>query len=380
MVASHLDRIVYLNGKFIPASEAKISIFDRGLLFADAVYEGFGVIDTRIIDIDVHLGRLTRSLAELNIPAPMETTAVADILRQLVNVNAMVVGFLYLHITRGESDRDYLYRADIQPNVFAFVQPFENTDEEYKCSVKAANGNDRAKDELVKRNLRFVISVAKQFNVNNVSTEDLVNAGNIGLINAATKFDPTLGFKFISFAVFYIRTEIYAYLTNKSRIVRMPRNQVQDISQFNEKFTKLEQKLQRPVEEADMLKAHSDYSLKKIRSLMHLRLNNMDSLDANINDVTGNYSRYEIIEDTSLPTIAEILNDKDRKAYINSLLLELSDEELEVINKFYGLNGYYSRTMIEIGKELNITKVKVRCIKTKAILKIKRIFNKNLKK
>ena len=128
MVASHLDRIVYLNGQYIPAGDAKISIFDRGLLFSDAVYEGFGVIDKKIIDIDVHLGRLERSLAELNIPSPMDTAAIAEILNQLISVNKMAVGFLYLHITRGEADRDYCYTADLQSNVFAFVQPFAQDD------------------------------------------------------------------------------------------------------------------------------------------------------------------------------------------------------------------------------------------------------------
>ena len=129
-MASHLDRIVYLNGQFIQASEAKISIFDRGLLFADAVYEGFGVIDGRIIDIDVHLGRLSRSLAELEITAPMLAPEFSQVLQQLINNNAMSEGFLYLHITRGEADRDYVYTGNMQANVFAFVQPFEQADEQ----------------------------------------------------------------------------------------------------------------------------------------------------------------------------------------------------------------------------------------------------------
>ena len=129
MVASHLDRIVYLNGQFIQASKAKISIFDRGLLFADAVYEGFGVLDGQIIDVDVHLSRLSRSLSELEMNAPMQTSEFAEMLQQLVDKNEMSVGFLYLHITRGEADRDYIYTDNLQANVFAFLQPFENADE-----------------------------------------------------------------------------------------------------------------------------------------------------------------------------------------------------------------------------------------------------------
>ncbi len=125
MVASHLDRIVYLNGQFIHGGDAKISIFDRGLLFADAVYEGFGVLDGRIIDLDVHLSRLQRSLNQLAMPMPMGESEFVEILKQLVLKNHLDEGFLYLHVTRGEMDRDYIYSADLLPNVFAFVQPFE---------------------------------------------------------------------------------------------------------------------------------------------------------------------------------------------------------------------------------------------------------------
>lgn len=125
MVASHLDRTVYLNGRFIPARDAKVSIFDRGLLFADAVYEGFGVIEANIIDIDVHLERLQRSLAQLRMPEPMSIPGIADMLNKLIGLNEMSAGFVYLHITRGEADRDYCYGQDMSPNVFAFVQPFD---------------------------------------------------------------------------------------------------------------------------------------------------------------------------------------------------------------------------------------------------------------
>ena len=126
MVASHLDRIVYLNGEFIRGSEAKLSIFDRGLLFSDAVYEGFGVLDSHIIDIDVHLGRLTRSMAELNLTPPMDSAGFTDVLTALAEKNQMTTGFIYLHITRGEADRDYVYSSLLKANVFAFVQPDES--------------------------------------------------------------------------------------------------------------------------------------------------------------------------------------------------------------------------------------------------------------
>lgn len=124
-MASHLKRIVYLNGEFIPGGEATVSIFDRGLLFADAVYEGLGVRNGRIIDFEMHMARLRRSLGELDIPEPNSEEGFRTILETLIEANRMRVGFLYLHVTRGEADRNYLYDGRLKPNVFAFVQPGE---------------------------------------------------------------------------------------------------------------------------------------------------------------------------------------------------------------------------------------------------------------
>ncbi|MEL0207035.1 MAG: aminotransferase class IV, partial [Alphaproteobacteria bacterium] len=100
-----MERIVYLNGEFIPESEAKLSIFDRGLLFADAVYEGFGIIDGQLADFQGHMDRLDRSLGELNIPAPMDWAKMLDVLMRLIKENDQREGLLYLHVTRGQGDR-----------------------------------------------------------------------------------------------------------------------------------------------------------------------------------------------------------------------------------------------------------------------------------
>lgn len=119
---SHLDRIVYLNGSFLKGREAKISIFDRGLLFADSVYEGLGVLDRRIVDRALHLARLKRSLAALQIPNPHSDAEYAEIFDRLIAENGLDEGFVYFQITRGEADRDYVYAADLTPNVLAFTQ------------------------------------------------------------------------------------------------------------------------------------------------------------------------------------------------------------------------------------------------------------------
>ena len=126
-MASHLERIVYLNGAFVAGKDAQISIFDRGLLFADAVYEGLGVMNGHVVDFDMHMNRLERSLGELNIPAPLERMGILEILNTLIEKNEMQEGFVYFHITRGEADRDYVYSDALKPNVFAFMQACDAT-------------------------------------------------------------------------------------------------------------------------------------------------------------------------------------------------------------------------------------------------------------
>lgn len=117
-----MSRIVFLNGAFVPEDEAHLPIFDRGLLFADAVYEGFGILDGQIADFAYHMNRLDRSLGELNIPSPMDRDEMLSMLMRLIAENEQQEGFLYLHITRGAGDRNYLYDDSYKPNIFAFTQ------------------------------------------------------------------------------------------------------------------------------------------------------------------------------------------------------------------------------------------------------------------
>ncbi len=122
-MTTYLDRTVFLNGEYVLARDAKISIFDRGLLFADAVYEGLGLLDGNILDFDLHMVRLDRSLAELGIVLPLSHSEIYQVFTRLVTDNALTNGFLYLQITRGVADRRYLPAAGLVPTVFAFTQP-----------------------------------------------------------------------------------------------------------------------------------------------------------------------------------------------------------------------------------------------------------------
>ena len=117
-----MERTVFLNGDFMPESEAKVPIFDRGLLFADSVYEGFGILDSQIVDYEYHMDRLGRSLGELNMPWPMSRDDLLAAMMKLIEANNAVEGFMYLQVTRGSRDRSYLYDDQYEPTVFAFTQ------------------------------------------------------------------------------------------------------------------------------------------------------------------------------------------------------------------------------------------------------------------
>lgn len=117
-----MERTVFLNGDFIPETEAKLPIFDRGLLFADSVYEGFGILDRQVADFEYHMNRLDRSLGELNMPSPMSRQDMLVVFMHLIAANDLIEGFLYLQITRGTADRNYLYDDSFVPNIFAFTQ------------------------------------------------------------------------------------------------------------------------------------------------------------------------------------------------------------------------------------------------------------------
>ena len=117
-----MERTVFLNGAFMPESAAQLPIFDRGLLFADSVYEGFGILDSQITDFAYHMDRLDRSLGELNMPSPMARDDMLAAMMTLIEANDLAEGFLYLQITRGTGDRSYLYDDSYTPNIFAFTQ------------------------------------------------------------------------------------------------------------------------------------------------------------------------------------------------------------------------------------------------------------------
>ncbi|MGQ9847028.1 MAG: sigma-70 family RNA polymerase sigma factor [Bacteroidales bacterium] len=243
-----------------------------------------------------------------------------------------------------------------------------SVDEEVELARKIREGDQEAFNKLVNSNLRFVVSVAKQYQNQGLSLPDLINEGNLGLMRAAMRFDETKGFKFISYAVWWIRQSILLALAEQSRIVRLPLNKVGLQNKILKTFLKLEQDLEREpsVEEvAQYLKMPVDDIKVYIKaSSKHV------SMDAPINDEDEG-SLYDLLpaDNSELPD-SMLITDSLRKE-INHILMTLSEREADIVRMYYGLDGYHQHSLDEIGEKLKLSRERVRQIKEKAIRRLK---------
>lgn len=252
-------------------------------------------------------------------------------------------------------------------------------DEEVVLVRKIRGGDRKALETLISANLRFVVSVAKQYQNQGLTLPDLINEGNLGLIKAAERFDETRGFKFISYAVWWIRQGILQSLAEQSRIVRLPLNKIGSINKINRAFTKLEQDFQRepmPEEIAEMLNLHTSVVDESLNSTnFHI------SMDAPLKDderSENNLYDVLIINETPNPDISLI--DTSLKVEIERTLSTLNEREAEIIRYYYGLNGMSAHTLEEIGKALDLTRERVRQVKEKALKKLQNIQRNRLLK
>ncbi len=241
-------------------------------------------------------------------------------------------------------------------------------EEEVQLAQRIKAGDEVALEKLVKSNLRFVISVAKQYQNQGLSLPDLINEGNIGLIKAARRFDETRGFKFISFAVWWIRQSILQALAEQSRIVRLPLNKISSLNKITKTYAQLEQKYERApnagelAEELDMPLAEVSENLRN--SGKHL------SMDAPLaSDEENNMYDYMKNDDGSTPE-SELMYES-LKTEINRAISTLSPKEGDIIKMFFGLEGYPPMTLDEIGEKFDLTRERVRQIKEKAIRRLK---------
>jgi RNA polymerase primary sigma factor len=225
-------------------------------------------------------------------------------------------------------------------------------------------GDQRALEKLVRANLRFVVSVAKQYQTQGLSLPDLINEGNLGLIKAAKKFDETRGFKFISYAVWWIRQSIMQALAEQARIVRLPLNQLGAANKVKKAFSELEQKFEREPS-AEELSAVLDLPMDKVTNTMKMPGKHV-SIDAPL--VSGEDSTLlDVLENSdSLGADAGLLNESLQKE-INRSLATLSEREQDVIKMFYGIGIQHGLSLEEIGEKFDLTSERVRQIKEKAI-------------
>ena len=250
-------------------------------------------------------------------------------------------------------------------------------EEEAECAVRASNGDSSAIDEMVKRNLRFVVSVAKQYENPTAPLEDLVNEGNVGLIMAAQQYKVNTGFKFITYAVFWIRKYIMEYLAKNSRLVRLPSNKINSLNKFNQKIGELEQKNGRDVHFSDIVdNLESIMSESEVKELENISTMHFDSLDECIGDGESKSSLYELIADKSVKPSDHLVLYGDLKAQIEKSLNKLKPRDKQIMIQLFGLDGSTPLTLKEVGEEVGLTREMIRQIKEKSLLLIKKSFVK----
>lgn len=241
-------------------------------------------------------------------------------------------------------------------------------EEEVELAQAIKRGDRRALDKMTRANLRFVVSVAKQYQNQGLSLPDLINEGNLGLIKAAEKFDETRGFKFISYAVWWIRQAILQALAEQARIVRLPLNQVGTLNKISKALAKFEQENERRPS-AEELAKELNLPEDKITETLKVAGRHI-SVDAPFVEGEEN-SLLDVLTSDDTPSTDSVLLDESLSSEINQVLTNLTKREAEIVKCFFGICGYPEMTLDEIGMKYDLTRERVRQIKEKAIRKLR---------
>ena len=241
------------------------------------------------------------------------------------------------------------------------------TDQEVELAQRIRKGDKRALEKLTKANLRFVVSVAKQYQNQGLSLPDLINEGNVGLIKAAEKFDETRGFKFISYAVFCLKKNILQAIAEQSRLVRLPLNQVGSVNKIARELSRFEQEHERKPS-VDEIAERVDLPEDKIADAMKANSRHV-SMDAPIADGEDS-SLIDFLSGDSSNTDRELAIES-LKAEVSRILKLLTDKEQKVLRAFFGIDGSPEMTLDEIGEKYNLTRERVRQIKEKALRRLR---------
>lgn len=270
-------------------------------------------------------------------------------------------------ITNKESNSFKQYLNDI-----ANIQMF-TPDEEAACCELITQGDLKAKEELIKRNLRFVVSIAKRYETPQIALEDLVNEGNVGLVLAADRFNVSMGFKFITFAVFWIRKIIYEYISNTAKLIRIPCNKVSAMSKFNNKVSELEQRFGRAVDTSEALDDLKDIlPAKEIANLEKYLNIKVDSLDKSFVHGDSETSLHELIVDSNSKSPDFELDEEDTKRELDTLLDVLKPRDKKIMSDLFGLDGNTPKTLEQVSEQVGLTREMVRQIKEKSLKTLKK--------
>jgi RNA polymerase primary sigma factor len=254
--------------------------------------------------------------------------------------------------------------------------PMLSVEDEASLARRIREGDQLALETLTRSNLRFVVSVAKQYQNQGLSLSDLINEGNVGLMKAGKRFDETKGFKFISYAVWWIRQAILQAIVEHSRIVRMPLNKVGSYNKVNEAFLAFIQKYERePTNEE--LGEILEMTPKEVNNMLkgNLRHMSFDAPVSNSDDSEATMIDLYTSEDNLEPD-SDLMRESLREEVAQGLAI-LSTREVEVLSAYYGLNGYKALTLEEIGEMFNLTRERVRQIKERSIRRMRKAYNSN---
>jgi RNA polymerase primary sigma factor len=244
------------------------------------------------------------------------------------------------------------------------------TEEEVELSIRIRNGDQLALEKLVLANLRFVISVAKQYQNQGLSFADLINEGNLGLVRAATRFDETRGFKFISYAVWWIRQAIVQAVSEQTRVVRLPLNRLSSIKKISRAIPYLEHRLEREPTEAEIAE-YLDMSDEEVNIASRIKPRQI-SFDSPLpGERDDSYNLYEVMQTSNMPLPDENIMRESMVTNLNRALSKLSEREASVLSMYYGLEGNQTFSLQEIAMSYNMSSERIRQIRTSGIMKLK---------
>jgi RNA polymerase primary sigma factor len=270
----------------------------------------------------------------------------------------------------GKSMEAYLREVNLQPMI--------SPEEEVELAKRIKTGDDIALGKLIKANLRFVISVAKQYQHNGLELEDLINEGNLGLITAAKRFDETRGFKFISYAVWWIRQSIIKAISEKSRRIRLPANRSMDARKIAQAAIQIEQQHERQATEeeiSELLDKNSD----QIRELSKFTQKEI-SIDSTLREGDDSRSMMEVLADKNVSEPTKELMDQSLSKEIDNVLSTIDEKDAEILRLSFGLNDSYPMSLQDISTKLSISQERVRQIRNRALKRLRKSSNLNLLK